>query len=64
MKTLRATETRMAAVDKRLIERLRSRGWVVQRVAPPDHLFQETNDHGNWCHAPGCEFGQEDHRPL
>jgi hypothetical protein len=61
MKTMRATEAKMDAVDQRLIQRLRSRGYVVERAAGPDHLYREYNDHGNTCHAPGCELAIEDH---
>lgn len=47
-----------------MIARLRSRGYVVERTAEPDHLYQEYNRHGNTCHAAGCELGEEDHRPF
>lgn len=51
----------MRVVDKRMAERLRSRGYVVERVAEVDHGFREFNDYGMLCHAPGCRMAVEDH---
>lgn len=42
--------------------RLRARGYLVEKMAGPDHVFQPLSDAGMECHAPGCRLYAEDHR--
>jgi hypothetical protein len=63
MKTQKATEALMCRTDERMVDRLRSRGWVVERAADPDHAYREYNDAGGTCQAPGCTLAWGDHLP-
>lgn len=61
MRTAKATEAKMRSVDERMADRLRARGWVVARRVAADHPYQEYNELGNTCQAPGCELTWEEH---